>query len=111
LQSDPHPQRTRAQLRVLDSSVTIDDSRIRCEIGLYALSSTIVRTGGRIEGDVAIEAIESRLDLAAIDVEGRKAAVTAPKRSYVALSLSRVQSPFTRGEVHDFYTITAKNPL
>jgi hypothetical protein len=68
-------------------------------------------TGGRIEGDVAIEATESRLDLAAIEVEGRNAAVTAPKRSYVAFSLSRVQSPHTRGEVHDFYTVTPKNPL
>jgi pimeloyl-ACP methyl ester carboxylesterase len=100
------------ELRVLDSSVTIDDSRIGGgETGLVALNSTIVMTGGRIEGDVAIEATESRLDLAAIEVEGRNAAVTAPKRSYVAFSLSRVQSPHTRGEVHDFYTVTPKNPL
>ena len=100
------------ELRVLDSSVTIDDSRIGGgETGLYVRNSTVVMTGGRIEGDVAITAIESRLDLAAIEVEGRTAAVTAPKRSYVAFSLSRVQSPHTRGEVHDFYAVTPKNPL
>ena len=100
------------ELRVLDSTVTIDDSRVGGgETGLYARSSTIVMTGGRIEGDVAITAIESRLDLAAVDVEGRTAAVTAPKGSYVAFSLSRVKSPHTRGEVHDFYAVTPKNPL
>jgi pimeloyl-ACP methyl ester carboxylesterase len=100
------------ELRVLDSIVTIEDSRIGGgETGLYARNSTVVMTGGRIEGDVAIEALGSRLDLAAIEVEGRAAAVSAPKGSYVAFSLSRVQSPHTRGEVHDLYTVTAKNPL
>ena len=100
------------ELRVLDSSATIDDSRIGGdETGMYARNSTIVMTGGRIEGDVAITAIASRLDLAAIEVEGRTAAVTAPQRSYVVFSLSRVQSPHTRGEVHDFYAVTPKNPL
>jgi hypothetical protein len=97
---------------VLDSTVTIDDSRIGGgETGLYARSSTIVMTGGRIEGDVAIEALGSRLDFAATEVQGRTAAVTAPKGSYVAFSLSRVQSPYTRGEVHDFYAVNLKNPL
>jgi hypothetical protein len=99
-------------LRVADSTVTIDDSRIGGgETGLYARNSTIVMTGGRIEGDVAITAIDSRLDLAAIEVEGRTAAVTAPQQSYVAFSLSRVQSPHSRGELHDFYTVTPKTPL
>ena len=100
------------ELRVLDSSVTIVDSHIGGgETGLYARASTIEMTGGRIEGDVAITAIESRLDLAAIEVEGRTAAVTAPTKSYVAFSLSRVQSPHTWGDVHDFYTVTPRNPL
>jgi len=100
------------ELRVLDSTVTIDDSRIGGgETGLYARSSTIVMTGGRIEGDVAITALASRLDLAAVEIEGRKAAVTAPQRSYVVFSLSRVRSPITRGELHDFYTVTEKKPL
>jgi pimeloyl-ACP methyl ester carboxylesterase len=99
-------------LRVADSTVTIDDSRIGGgETGLYARNSTIVMTGGRIEGDVAITAIDSRLDLAAIEVEGRTAAVTAPQQSYVAFSLSRVQSPHSQGELHDFYTVTPKTPL
>jgi len=100
------------ELRVLDSDVTIDDSRIGGgKTGLYARGSTVVVTGGRIEGDAAIEALGSRLDLAAVEVEGRDAAVIAPNGSYVVFSLSRVRSPRTQGELHDFYAIYEKNPL
>jgi len=100
------------ELRVLDSTVTIDDSRIGGgETGLQARNSTIVMTGGRVEGNVAITAAASRLDLAAVEVEGRDAAVTAPLRSYVVFSLCRVRSPRMQGEVHEFYAVTAKNPL
>jgi hypothetical protein len=100
------------ELHVLDSTVTIDDSDIGGgETGLQAHSSTVVMTGGRIEGKVAITALASRLDLAAVEVEGREAAVTAPQRSYVVFSLCRVRSPRTQGEVHDFYAVTESNPL
>ena len=100
------------ELRVHDSTVTIDDSRIAGgETGISARSSTLVMTGGRVEGDVAITASASRLDLAAVEVEGREAAVIAPLRSYVVFSLCPVRSPRTRGEVHEFYAVTAKNPL
>jgi len=100
------------ELHVLDSTVAIDDSAIGGgETGLYAYASTIVMTGGRIDGNVAITASASRLDLAAVEVEGREAAVTAPERSYVVFSLSRVRSPITQGELHDFYTVSEKKPL
>ena len=100
------------ELHVVDSDVTMDDSRIGGgETGLYAYSSTIVMTGGRIEGKVAITASGSRLDLAAVEVEGREAAVTSPEKTYVVFSLSRVRSPITQGELHDFYTVTEKKPL
>ena len=100
------------ELRVLDSTVTIDDSRIGGgETGIHASNSTIVMTGGRVEGNVAITVSASRFDLAAVEVEGRESAVTATLRSYVVFSLCRVHSPRTRGEVHEFYAVTAKNPL
>jgi hypothetical protein len=99
------------ELRILNSTVTIDDSRLGGgKTGMVAHASTIVMTGGRIEGDVAISAYASRLDLAAVEVEGRDAAITASKRSYVVFSLSRLRSPYTQGEVHGFYTVTEKNP-
>lgn len=100
------------ELLVLDSSVTIDDSQIGGgETGLYARDSTVVATGGRIEGEVAITALESRIDLAAVEVQGSKAAVSSPTRSYVVFSFSRVRSPHTRGDVHAFFTVTPANPL
>jgi len=111
-------------LRIVDSSVTVDDSQIGGgETGLYARGSSIVVTGGRIEGEVAILASGSRLDLAAVEVEGRKAAVkaavetgeggeaAAAPRFSIVFSLSRVTSPITRGELHDSYSITPDNPL
>ena len=60
---------------------------------------------------MAITALASRLDLAAVEVAGREAAVTAPQRSYVVFSLCRVRSPRTQGDVHDFYAVTENNPL
>src|SRR5258708_39750680 len=64
-----------------------------------------------MEGGVAVGASGSRLEMAEVEVEGREAAVTASQRSYVVFSLSRVRSPRTRGDVHDFYAVTESNPL
>jgi len=98
-------------LRILSSTVTIDDSHIGGgRTGMLVRSSTVVMTGGRIEGTVAISAYASRLDLAAVDLEGREAAVKAMKRSYVVFSLSRLKSPYTEGLMHDFVTVTDRNP-
>jgi hypothetical protein len=82
----------------------------RGKAGMLVSGSTVVMTGGRIEGNVAISAYASRLDLAAVEVEGREAAVKASRRSYVVFSLSRLKSPYTDGVVHDFVTVTDKNP-
>jgi pimeloyl-ACP methyl ester carboxylesterase len=100
------------ELRILNSTVTIDDSRIGGgETGLYASNATVVITGARIEGEIAITALDSRLDLAAVELVGSRAAVTAPTRSYVVFSFSRVASPNARGEVHAFFTVGPENPL
>ena len=98
-------------LRILSSTVTIDDSHVGGgSTGMLVRGSTVVVTGGRIEGTVAVSAYASRLDLAAVEVEGREAAVVAPKRSYVVFSMSQVKSPYTSGLVHDFVTVTDRSP-
>jgi pimeloyl-ACP methyl ester carboxylesterase len=100
------------ELRIVDSIVTIEDSRIGGgETGLYASNSTVVATGVRVEGEVAITARASRLDLAAVELVGRRAAVTAPERSHVVFSFSRVHSPNLQGELHAFFTLGPENPL
>ncbi|MEO8716760.1 MAG: alpha/beta hydrolase [Burkholderiales bacterium] len=100
------------ELRIINSTVAIDDSRVGGgATGLYASNATVVATGVRIEGEVAITALDSRLDLAAVDLIGSRAAVTAPTWSYVVFSFSRVDSPNARGEVHAYFTIGPANPL
>jgi hypothetical protein len=110
------------ELRIIDSTVAIDDSIVGGgDTGLYARNSRILVTGGRIEGDVAIGVAASRLDLAAVQVDGRTAAVRAeersaqdgkaPQESSVVFSFSQVRSPMTRGELHDVYIVTRENPL
>lgn len=99
------------ELRVLSSTVTIEDSDIGGgKTGMLARGSTIMMTGGHIAGDVAISVNASRLDFAAVEIEGREAAVKAARRSYVVFSMSRLKSPYTEGEVHDFFTVTDRNP-
>jgi pimeloyl-ACP methyl ester carboxylesterase len=100
------------ELRVVDSRVAIDDSVIGGgELGMAAKNSTVVATGARFEGEVAVQASASRLDFAAVELRGSKAAVSAPVTSFVVFSLSRVHSPNLRGEVHAFFTVTPDSPL
>lgn len=100
------------ELRVLDSIVTIEDSHVGGgETGLDVRDATVIATGTRIEGQTAIVARASRLDLAAVELVGSRAAVTAPIRSYVVFSLSRVASPHLHGDAHAFFTVDPENPL
>jgi pimeloyl-ACP methyl ester carboxylesterase len=110
------------ELRVFDSSVTIEASDIGGgATGLAARGSSVVVTGGRIDGDVAILAVASRLDLAAVSVTGRTDAVRAepapgatedaPAGSIVVFSLCRVRSPHTRAQLHDVFRVVPGAPL
>ncbi len=100
------------ELHIADSIVTIEDSRIGGgATGLTARSSTVIATNVRIDAEVAIEAHASRLDLAAVELSGRRAAVSAPARSYVVFSFSRVSSPEGRRDLHDFFTVEPDRPL
>ncbi|HEX5093042.1 MAG TPA: alpha/beta hydrolase [Burkholderiales bacterium] len=108
------------ELRVVDSSVTLLDSEIGGgPVGLYARNASVVATGGRISGDVAILSSASRFDLAALELAGRQAAIQAvagdaaapPPASLAVLSMVRVRSPGTRGEVREAYTVTPEAPL
>jgi hypothetical protein len=107
------------ELRVIDSSVVLEDSVVGGGgVGLYTRNSTVVATGGRIVGDVAVVTAGSRLDFAAVEIEGREAAMRAERAdggaslpSTAVLSLCHVTSPRTRGELRDVYTITGETPL
>lgn len=104
-------------LRVLDSSVIIEDSDIGGDsAGLSAANARIAMTNGRIRGPVAIALRASRLDLAGVQVDGRDAAVqgedAAPSpASSIVFSLSRVRSPHTDSAMHGYVAVTAGKPL
>lgn len=100
------------ELRVADSIVTIEDSHVGGgKTGLYVSNSTVVATSVRFEGEVAITALASRLDLADVALVGSRAALTAPVRSHVVFSFGRVRSPNVRGDLHAFFTFGPDNPL
>lgn len=100
------------ELRIVDSIVAIEASRIGGgETGLHASNSTVVATGVRFEGEVAITAQGSRLDLADVELVGRRAALTAPARTNVVFSFARVESPHLRGDLHAFFTFGPESPL
>lgn len=100
------------ELRVADSVVAIEASRIGGgETGMHASNSTVVATGVRFEGEVAISAQASRLDLADVELVGRRAALTAPSRTNVVFSFVRVESPHLRGDLHAFFTFGPGSPL
>lgn len=111
--SDVRIRRARVrELSAIDTSVTIDDAHIGGgDVGLYARNASVVMTNGRIEGDVAITALDSHLDLAGVMVDARRFVMRAPETSSVVFSISRVLSPALTGAAHNFYTVTPDKPL
>ncbi|MCU7917555.1 MAG: alpha/beta hydrolase [Candidatus Thiodiazotropha sp. (ex Epidulcina cf. delphinae)] len=87
-------------LVVIESSVTIRNTQIKsATAALTVHDSSLNITTGRIEGETAIVAHNSRLDIAGTQLTGRQAAVTAPTDSTVIFSLGRIDSPIYRDRV------------
>ncbi|MET0051114.1 MAG: hypothetical protein ABW095_08545, partial [Candidatus Thiodiazotropha sp.] len=79
---------------VIDSSVTLRNSRIiSLGTALTAHNSTLTLTAGHVEGSIAIESYNSRLDIAGTQLVGQEAAVAAPVDSTLVFSLVRIDSP------------------
>jgi pimeloyl-ACP methyl ester carboxylesterase len=122
------------ELRVLDSTLAIEDSDIGGDSGgLTASNAVIEMTNGRIRGPVAMTLGASRLDLAGVEVEGTRAAMEGidvvvpavegkkaagkkkaarpPVGSSVVFSLSRVRSPLTDSDMHGYVAVVSGKPL
>jgi hypothetical protein len=99
-------------LRIVDSEVTIEDSRIGgADGGLTADNARVTITSSRIEGPVAITVANARLDVAGSRLVGQQAAVAARSESEVVFSLSQVESPHRFGGQHGLYVVTPQTPL
>jgi pimeloyl-ACP methyl ester carboxylesterase len=101
-------------LRIYDSTVEIESSRIGGmgpEAGLRADGSEIGITASVIEADVAITAVDAKLDLAGVRVVGREQAVRAPAGARLVFSVSEIDSPLNRGRIHRAVSVDAQNPM
>jgi pimeloyl-ACP methyl ester carboxylesterase len=100
------------QLRVFDATVEIEDSVIGGgAIGLHAHDATIIMTGGRIEGETAIYALSSRIDLAGVTVSATRTAMAAGVDSWVVFSIGHIESPRRNGPVQGYFTVMPGAPL
>jgi len=94
------------------SRVVMENSRINGrDIGLYADHSIIVATGLTVEADIAVQTSGSRLDLAAVDLQGDKAAIIAKTPSFLLFSVSRLSSPVFTGDMHGIRQLTAEESM
>lgn len=99
-------------LRISDSAVTIEDSLVGgTDGGLRVDDARVSITSSRIEGRIAITALESHLDIAGSRIVGEEAALVAPLKSEVLFSVSRLQSPYNRGSLHGLLNVTPGDPL
>jgi len=110
-----HARIENATARLVDiseSDVVIENSRIsNDDVSLKTDESEITLTNVSIEGNVAIQASSSRLDLAGVMLAGKTAAVSAKKDSTLIFSVSRVESPHTAGYVHGSRKVKLGKPL
>ncbi len=79
--------------------------------GLSVTGSEVEITATHIEGDVALIASRSRLDMAAVSMIGHKVSVAGRRRSDLLFSLSTLSSPFHQGPIHGYFTVDSANPL
>jgi len=81
---------TARSVRLKDSTVRIENSRIEgSPTALVAKDSTVKMTGGVLDGDVAVVADGSELDLAGVTIRARKAVITTTDWAKLVLSISK----------------------
>ncbi len=79
---------------IFNSSVTLLNTKILSpQTALTAYNSDLIITIGEIEGETAIEAHGSRLDIAGTRIVGLRSIMQAPVESTAIFSLCRVESP------------------
>ena len=101
-------------LDIVDSTVAVNDSIIGGrgdDDGIRATNSRIVVTASRIEGATAIQADDSRLDVAGSTVAGRRHAIATDRGAGLVFSLSHIESPHYFGSIHTARGLTADAPL
>lgn len=103
---------TAAAVVIERSRVVMDQGDIRGKgVALSVTDSSVTATGLRIKGDTAILTSGSTLDLAGVTLTGTTAAVRTQKPSTLLFSVSRAQSPSTRGFLHGVKKLAANEEM
>lgn len=100
------------KLVIHNSTVNLENCKISgSEYGIFASDSDVRITNGRIEGDIAIRARESRFDIAGTHVIGRDKLVTTKLPSNFVFSIVSAETPLERHFLHDFKVVSSLAPL
>jgi hypothetical protein len=103
---------TAESITISGSEVTIETSHIEGnEVAIKLNHSSLTATAVSVAADTAILASASRMDLAGVNIVGRKAAVQAKDNLRIIFSVSRVESPHTSGNIHGLREVTPDSPL
>jgi hypothetical protein len=99
-------------LRIRDSQVTVENSRIVSQaVALEVKGSRVEITASEFEGNVAIDVDNSDVDLAGVELQGKRASVHVVHASRVIFSVSHVDSPIQRRYVHDLLELNSDEDL
>ncbi|MFO7605943.1 MAG: alpha/beta hydrolase [Desulfurivibrionaceae bacterium] len=94
------------------SEVVLEDTEIRGgEIGLDLERAKVVGTNVLIEAATAIRSSASRIDLAGAELAATGAALATPGATVALFSVSTVDSPGTKGNLHGVYRLEAGKGL
>jgi hypothetical protein len=99
-------------LRIRDSQVTVENSRVVSPaVALEVKGSRVEITASEFEGNVAIDVDNSDVDLAGVELQGKRASVHVVRASRVIFSVSHVDSPIQRRYVHDLLELNSDEDL
>ncbi|WP_455203059.1 alpha/beta fold hydrolase [Kaarinaea lacus] len=99
-------------LDIKSSIVNIENSHIRGDaIGMKTYRSRVTATALTVRAPVAVEATQSRLDLAGVDLIAENEALMSKGEAKIVFSVSRIKSKHHDKFYHGIYEIRRDNPL
>ena len=100
------------ELVVKKSTVIIENSNITSkQTAIDTFESDILITASKISGETAIYASASRLDLAAVSLNGKEFVINGNETSSIVFSVSNINSKYESRDIHEFLKVSRKAPL
>ena len=100
------------ELVIKESSVSIENSNISSEkTAIDVFKSDLLITASNISGETAIYTSGSRLDLAAVTLNGKEFVINGNATSSIVFSVSNINSKYESRDIHEFLKVSRKAPL